>query len=147
MSKLFILLIFLIGINCTAQDKIIFTYDTAGNQIERELCINCPLTGKKVKDSKEITKEDLITSEVSDEISYYPNPVKEELYLTWELVNDKTVSSIGVYAINGQTLQSFQKRNKVNTQTIPFQSYPTGVYTVVLMYSNGEQKSIKIIKK
>lgn len=145
MNRLLLLLIFLIGIKCTSQNKILFTYDTAGNQIQRELCINC--TGKKAKDLKEITKEDLITSEVSDQISYYPNPVKEELYLFWELVNDKTVSSIQVYAINGKVLQSFQKRDKVNLQTIPFQSYPRGVYAVVLMYSNGEQKSIKIIKK
>lgn len=147
MKRLYFFLMFLIGINCTAQDKIIFTYDDAGNQVERELCINCSLAGKKIKDSKEITKEDFITSEVSDEIRYYPNPVKEELYLTWELVNDKTVSSIEVYAINGQTLQSFQNRDKVKLQVIPFHSYPSGVYAVVLRYNNGEQKSIKIIKK
>lgn len=145
MNRLLLLLIFLIGIKCTSQNKILFTYDTAGNQIQRELCINC--TGKKAKDLKEITNEDLITSEISDQISYYPNPVKEELYLFWKLVNDKTVSSIQVYAINGKVLQSFQKMDKVSLQTIPFQSYPRGVYAIVLMYSNGEQKSIKIIKK
>lgn len=35
----------------------------------------------------------------------------------------------------------------MNTKTIPFQYYPTGTYLIVLLYSNGEQKDLKIIKK
>jgi hypothetical protein len=141
---LFMLLGF--SVLATAQNKILFSYDTAGNQINRELCINCQ-TGKKAKDVKKITKEDLIKSDISDQISYYPNPVKEELYLAWDLVNNNTVSSIQVYSLSGQLLQSFQNMDKSNRQTIPFANYPRGVYAVVLLYSNGEQKSIKIIKQ
>jgi hypothetical protein len=146
MKHLTLLFLLCCGFLATAQNKILFSYDTAGNQIKRELCINC-LTGKKVKDFKKITKEDLIKSDVSDQISYYPNPVKEELYLAWELANSNTVSSIQVYSLSGQLLQSFQNMDKINQQTIPFQNYPRGVYAIVLFYSNGEQKSIKIIKQ
>jgi hypothetical protein len=129
-------------------DKIKFTYDAAGNQTQRELCINCSASSAKYsKNPKTLTKEDLIQSEVSDQISYYPNPVKEELYLKWELVNDNTVSSIQVHNLSGQLLQTFQGLEKTDLQTISFQSYPSGVYAVVLLYSNGEQKSIKIIKQ
>jgi hypothetical protein len=146
MNKLIILVLILSWVNCNSQNKVLFNYDTAGNQIKRELCINC-LTGKNVKDVKDVKKEDLIQSDFSDQISYYPNPVKEELYLTWELVDNNTISSITVHSLNGQLLQSFQNMNRSNLQTISFQNYPRGVYAVVMIYSNGEQKTIKIVKQ
>jgi hypothetical protein len=146
MRKFLISTFFGLCLASNAQNKIIFSYDTAGNQVNRELCINC-LTGKKVKNEKEIKKEDLIKSEVSDQISYYPNPVEQELYLSWDLIESNAVSSIQVYSLSGQLLQSFHNRDKINLQTISFQSYPRGVYAVVFLYSNGKQKSIKIIKQ
>ena len=148
MNKLIILLLILCSIVCNAQNKILFSYDSAGNQVKRELCINCPLgTGKIAKDAKTLANEDLIKSEVSDQISYYPNPVKQELYLSWDLPKDITISSIELYSLTGQLLQSFKNKTEINLQTIPFESYPRGVYAVVLVYSNGEQKTIKIIKQ
>ncbi|MFV8343753.1 T9SS type A sorting domain-containing protein [Flavobacterium sp. XS2P39] len=151
--KHFILLILLgFSILATAQDKIIFEYDNAGNQIKRYLCINCPPgTGKTSNVSpKEITalkEEELQKFFPEDVISYYPNPVKEELYIKWELIKDNLVTSIQVYGLSGQLLKSYSGLEKNNTQNIPFQSYPSGTYAVVLFYSNGEQKSIKIIKQ
>lgn len=146
MNRLIILLLILCSIICNAQNKILFSYDSAGNQVKRELCVNCP-TGKIAKDTKTLTNEDLIKSEVSDQISYYPNPVKQELYLRWDLPKDITVSSIELYSLTGQLLESFKNKAEINLQTIPFESYPRGVYAVVLIYSNGEQKTIKIIKQ
>lgn len=144
--------LFLLSFFASAQDKITFTYDVAGNQIKRELCINCPIgTGKtsndKPKEIVALTDENLQKFFPEDVISYYPNPVKEELYLKWELKENNQVSSIQVYALNGQALKSYSGLEKTNTQNIHFQEYPSGVYAVVLFYSNGEQKSIKIIKQ
>ena len=133
-------LMFFIGLKSMAQDKIIFTYDTAGNQIQRELCINCPLgTGKVYKDSKTIVEEDLVKSDVSDQISYYPNPVKQELYLQWNLINENVVTSIQVYSIAGQVLQSFNNTENIKLQTITFENYPRGVYAVILYYKKAIQ--------
>ncbi len=133
----------------SAQDKISFTYDTAGNQTKRELvCVTCPpLVGKKAKAIEEITHEDLIKSDVSDQISYYPNPVAQELYLKWELVNDKTVSAIQVYSISGQILQNYPTARDAENAVIGFQNYPQGYYLLTLSYDNGEQKTIKIVKQ
>lgn len=153
---------YLIGLllGCTlfsqAQDKIIFEYDAAGNQTKRELClsINCTKVGKtKVPQEslapKEITalkEEDLQKFSPEDVISYYPNPVKEELYLKWELVADRAVSGILLYGINGQVVKTYDHLEKSNNLNIPFFNYPTGTYLVVLLYSGGEQKTIKIVK-
>ncbi len=135
-----------------AQDKIIFDYDAAGNQINRELClsINCNKPEYKTTAPKEIDAlkdEDLQKFFPEDAISYYPNPVKEELYLKWELAANKSISSVSLFDLNGREMHQFNRLEKVNTLNIPFLSYPTGTYLVVLNYNDGEQKTIKIVKQ
>lgn len=132
-----------------APNKIIFEYDLAGNQTLRELCISCNKAGYKTKPPIEIAvlkEEDFQKFSPEDVISYYPNPVKEELYLKWELVTDKAVATIYLYALNGQVLKAYNNFEKNNTLNIPFLNYPKGTYLVILVYNDGEQKTIKIVK-
>lgn len=132
----------------SAQDKILFSYDsTTGNQIVRSLCLNCQTTGKPAKETSEITNEDLLKFSSEDVISYYPNPVREELYLKWELTDSNFVTAIQITGIKGQLLKTYNVSGNVNSLNIPFQSYPSGVYVVSLAYKNGDHKTIKIIKK
>lgn len=148
--KKYLLLLFLgLSLFSKAQDKIIFDYDLAGNQTLRELCLSCSKPGYKTSIPKEIIalqEEDLQKFFPEDVISYYPNPVKEELYLKWELVADKTVTNIQLYDLYGRVLQNYGNLDKVSNLNIPFFNYPTGAYLVVLIYNSGEQKTIKIVK-
>jgi hypothetical protein len=131
-----------------AQTKIKFSYDTAGNQTSRILCIDCPPeTGKQIKEIEALVDEDLEKFSEEDVISYYPNPVKEELYLKWELTDDNYITSIQVFSMAGQVLSTYQGTKNSNTQNILFQSYPSGVYVVLLNYKSGDPKTIKIIKQ
>jgi hypothetical protein len=129
--------------------KIAFTYDGSGNQTNRVLCLNC--TSKNSTDvPKEIVavkEEDLEKFFPEDVISYYPNPVREELYLQWKLTDGNYVKALQVYNFNGQLIKSYSQSNSNNSQTIPFQIYPAGTYIIVLEYSSGDPKTIKIIKK
>jgi hypothetical protein len=148
MMKYFLLLIlFSLGIQAYSQ-KITFEYDAAGNQIKRQLTIE---TSKKTevasKEIAAITEEDLEKFAPNDVLSYYPNPVREELYLKWELTNENYVKALVVYNFNGQKIKSYSQSGSDNSLTIPFQAYPAGVYLIVLEYSNGDQKTIKIVKK
>lgn len=146
----YLLLLFLgASLFTKAQDKITFDYDDAGNQIKRELCLSCNKANYKTKVPKEIValkEEDLQKFFPEDVISYYPNPVKEELYLKWELVGDKSVTTIYLYDFNGRVLQNYGNLEKSNTLNIPFFNYPVGTYLVILVYNNGKQKTIKIVK-
>jgi hypothetical protein len=133
-----------------AQTKIGFEYDTSGNQIRRYLCVNClPSTGKTadVKEIDSLEEKDLQKFFSEDVISYYPNPVREELYIKWELSNDNAVSSIQISNINGQILKKLSNLQQLNTQNLAFGEYASGIYLIVLNYSNGKQKTIKIIKQ
>ena len=151
MKKIITLIFFGITLFSNAQQKITFNYDSAGNQILRELCLSgCNPVAKPAKDVKEIealVDEDLQKFSKEDVISYYPNPVREELYLTWQITDENYVASIQVFSMTGQLLKQYQANSKTNNQNIPFQSYPSGIYAVLLNYNNGEEKSIKIIKQ
>lgn len=127
-----------------------FTYDPlTGNQVVRTFCQSCGIAkvAHEAKEPEALTNEDLLQLFTEDKISYYPNPVKEELYLQWELVDENYVTSIQVVEMSGQTVASYQNLKSINSQNISFRSFPTGVYLVTLSYTNGNQKTIKIIKQ
>jgi len=152
MNKISVFFLLLCSYISQAQvaDRITFSYDNAGNQIQRLLCINCTtskISNESIKEITALEEGDLIKFSDQDVISYYPNPVKEELYLKWQLTGGNYVTSIQLYDLNGRILKSFFDLDTKNNQNITFQSYPIGMYAVVLFYNNGEQKSIKIIKK
>ena len=125
MIKYYLLLLIIACSSSTQAQKINFTYDDAGNQVSRVLSLE---TGKKTDaPSKEIIavkEEELQKFFPEDVISYYPNPVREELYLKWELADDNYVKALHVYNFTGQVLKSYSHSGNDNSQTIPFQSYP-----------------------
>ena len=128
-------------------DQVVFDYDVAGNQIKRYLVdIDIRPSGENPKNIKEITEEDLVKSDIYDDIRYYPNPVKQDLFVTWQLVNDNYVQSIQMYTINGKLLKTFENLDKLNEFVIPFQDLPEGLYSINLLFKDGEQKSLKVIK-
>lgn len=130
------------------QTKLTFSYDSAGNQITRILCISClSRPAKEVKEIAAVTESDLEKFSDEDVISYYPNPLKEQLYLKWQLAQDNYVNSVHVYAMNGQVLRTYKTDKNTNQLIIPFQDYTVGVYLVLLSYNDGQEKSIKIIKQ
>lgn len=148
MKKLLIVfLVFLLHLSCLAQDRIKFDYDSAGNQVRRYVCFDCQDRTEPPKEIANLLEEDLLKFSPSDVISYYPNPVKEELYLKWELINENKVSSIDIYSINGQLVKTYKSLNTNNSKNIPFQEHPAGTYLVLLNYTSGEHKSITILKQ
>lgn len=135
---------FLLSINSFAQ-KITFQYDIAGNQISRSYCLSCRQSNLPIKEFKDLETSDLQKFFPDDVISFYPNPVKDELYLEWELINENKVLNIQVYNINGQLLKNIDEFSN-NKTVISFQEFTTGTYIIILNYATGNQKSIKIIK-
>ncbi len=145
---LFFALVFTCCYSFGQQHKIRFEYDDAGNQILRKWCSNCPLrnTNSLLKENAKLDDSDMQKFYPEDVISYYPNPVKEELFLKWDLVNNNKVLNIVVFNLNGQVLKTINDDFSNNSLSISFLDYPVGVYFLNLNYADGDQKSIKIIK-
>jgi hypothetical protein len=150
MKNLFSLIFLLFISNCIGQtmDHVVFDYDNAGNQIKRYLIDIDP--GKQsmqpVKDIEDIVNSDLIKADIYDDLKYYPNPVREELYLKWDFTEDVKVQSIALYSLSGQLIKMVKDVGNVTSYTFPFQELPQAIYNLVLNCSNGEQRSLKIVK-
>ena len=131
------------------KDHIQFEYDAAGNQVKRYLIDIDPnrYSNPDVKNIKDLKEEDLVKADIYDDIKYYPNPVQEELYVQWKLVDDKYVDRVDVYSMTGQLMRSYDKLKNETTASLSFHNCPSGFYNVILFYSNGEQKSLKIVKR
>lgn len=151
MKKLLLILIVILSINVNGQtDRIRFSYDVAGNQTKRFICLTCAQSRMANPDSisaEDLTDEDLEKFSPADEISYYPNPIKEQLYLKWELIDEKKVTNIQIFSISGQEIKSFSNLRQENNITLNFQDLPVSTYLVLLNYSDGEQKSITVLKQ
>ncbi|RXR17338.1 T9SS type A sorting domain-containing protein [Flavobacterium amnicola] len=148
----------LFTVNSHSQTKITFDYDSAGNQIVRRIVFS----RLSDKTTDETTKEEQKTNELEEQekindndfqkfneedvFSYYPNPVKEKLFLKWELINNNKVESIDIYTLNGNLLKNYGRLSNENFYSIDFQNYPLGTYILLINYNNGDSKSIKIVK-
>lgn len=149
MKKLLLLLFFCFyGLLSNAQ-KIRFTYDASGNQILRTVCPGCASKNSQTPPTSEYSKlesESLQKFFPEDVISYYPNPVLDELFIKWDLTINNNVIDIEVFGINGQVLKKIDNLVNKNSQVINFSEYPVGIYFVNLNYADGEPKTIKILK-
>ena len=149
MTNFLLLFCFLTSAFIVAQPtKIRFDYDSAGNQIVREYCINCAAKQSTVsKDVSQIKSTELQKFLDEDDFYYYPNPVKEELFLHWKTGTSEIIATIKVTSINGVVLKTIENINIQNDVSISFLEYPSGTYIIELVNLNGDQKIIKIIKQ
>jgi hypothetical protein len=164
--KKYLLVFLLIGTFTNAQNKIALQYDVAGNQTSRTLiCINCPPEKeenpkdieeveeteepKEEEETKEEIEESIVETPFQDAaISYYPNPLKEELFIEWrEISEGNYVTTVTVYSLSGQSVKKQPVDKGANSLTLPFREYPAGVYIVLISYRNGDERTIKIMKQ
>jgi len=145
-----LLLFILVSTFCNSQNRIQFQYDAYGNQIQRKICINCPArpaNENSYKSAEDIEEKDFIDEIESIRISYYPNPVKEELYIKWNNVEGNKLVGIELYTLNGQVLKKIENLKSDELIILPFRDYAVGYYNLMLIYSNTESKLVKIIKQ
>lgn len=136
------LLIPLLGIG----QPLVFEYDSAGNQVKRELSFGSGRPSN-IQDTATETTVALKKFFPEDEISYYPNPVDQELFLSWENHENTYVSDISIFNMSGQLLTSYKMDGQSNESKLTFQKYAQGIYNVILSYSDGKIKAIKIVKE
>lgn len=140
-------LVFITFFECQAQTKIKFNYDAAGNQIARYICINC--NDRVARDSISTTSSTVTndTNALQSKISYYPNPVQEELNIQWLKDNNASVTGIEVFSMAGQSLGNYNGLESVQSTTVGFGTYPQGFYNLTIYFSDGNKETLKVVKK
>jgi len=113
--------------------------------------------GVSAKNSNEGPKEitrfkwcNLLKSFPEDVISYYPNPVKEQLYVKWDLINGNKSKFNSIVFIKWLIVKiAYQKLERPQAaRFMPLHEYPQDYYLLLLLYASGEQKkSVKIVKE
>jgi hypothetical protein len=136
------LLGFFLVLGCTSfGQQITFAYDPAGNQVAVNVEIQLASPNKMANTAV------LQNNPIYKDVKYYPNPVKSELYMEWQTIDNNSVNHIIVFNTVGDLLKDYKDLNTVTNYTLSFGSYPQGIYFVQFVYSNGEQKTFKIIKE
>lgn len=138
MKKILIIITLISQVIIYAQTQtFVFAYDFSGNQVERYI----NYSGRYANTQTETNT----TLQEYDEFKYYPNPVKEELYLEWTNAEGKSVQEIQLFDLQGKIMYQKNTSNEMTT-SIQFHSLAKGVYFLNIQYSNQTQKSIKILK-
>ncbi|GEP50177.1 hypothetical protein FNO01nite_08490 [Flavobacterium noncentrifugens] len=124
-----------------------FDYDTAGNQIKRYMIYLADGQGKHLsgEDSSEISNN-LVQDQENFQISYYPNPVRSELYVKWIENTNEDLQKMYLYDLNGKQMNYFPNLTSEDNIIIDFQQYPSGIYNLLLYYSSGKTKTLKIVR-
>lgn len=148
MKKVIFVYLFTVSQFIFAQaNRVTFAYDSGGNQTQRLLCVNC--TSQRMGNPDAITDDSEIESKelIEDNVKYYPNPVSEVLNVSWSNLQEKYVTEIVVFSFSGQLVNQYSITENQEEKSLDFKNLPSAIYHLVLVYSNGEKKSMKLIKK
>ena len=122
-----------------------FNYDQSGNQIKRY----SPYSKSAVQ--KEIVTENVIEEDekLKDQnlLEYFPNPVENELTITWVKSIGIDVKSIQIYSLDSRIVENFSIAKNTQEYRILLGHLANGVYIVKVLFDNGKQISFKVIKK
>lgn len=120
-----------------AQESLIFNYDEAGNQLERNYeCIGCLLSTQKAS-----------YPSVPDDLRAYPNPTSGIINIDWVGEYQGKVTTVLVTSLDGNYSQNFVVTQSIQKLTVDITSKPSVVYIVSFYLNNSATVfSRKIIK-
>ena len=140
--------ILVLTVSSYAQAELVFVYDTAGNQISRKFEI-------KPKSLEAETEDDLVAQDIDDDedsllirieqsITIHPNPVKDKLYMTWDIAYHDQIQSIYLIDTSSKQHQLPHYPNRAETH-IQVAGWPAGLYVVKCILKDGSEVNKKVI--
>lgn len=127
----------------SAQCRIGYSYDAAGNRIKREIIM--PATPKGINKKTSDTQEQMFSESLNKHsVKIYPNPTKGLLKVSISGLKSTDKCSLGVFTMTGVKVMS------CNTNTdnvdIDLSNRPVGVYLLKITINNNST-TWKIIKE
>lgn len=152
MKQTLLIFITFFVINSVKAQTLLFTYDAAGNQIQRELVIISvnSITSTNNVNETEQEQETLLpkSNSINDNstiIELYPNPVVDLLNVEWQ--SNLQITQIMLFDSMGRMLQLKKVNEGTIKETFNLSSYSSGIYYIRLFDAFQQSKSYKIIKK
>lgn len=133
----------------SAQIKYCFTYDVSGNQESVDLCSSMGRFARMFDrvDEGVIHKNSLfhnLTIEKESLFSANPNPFKDKLNINWT----QSLKEIKLFNLESQLiLVKKMEGAKIGKAMIDLPLLSTGIYILIGYFSDGTQKSLKVIKQ
>src|SRR5690606_22292388 len=133
------------------ESKPIATFNASKGRVNLNLISNSELVATFVEDKgsgSQIFAQNFTDTALSvDEFNtvntlQFINPIKNEL----KLKSSQNISSVEVYNTLGQLINR-TKNNSSNELTVNAQNWNSGMYLAIITTINGNQQSIKILKK
>ena len=141
MSSLAILT--LLPIVSSAQGRIGYSYDAAGNRVKREIIMSVSKTMAKQQNfsSDNQSFSDMLCD---NSVKIYPNSSKGALKICIFGLKDSDKCSLGVYTTQG--VQILVEKVKTDNTDVNISNQPNGVYLLQITI-NGKSTTWKIVKK
>lgn len=137
--------------------KLLFYYDTAGNQVERIWCVLCGSSGSSNDDSQKLEEEIFILPEAisvsvdkniyGNALNLFPNPTNGRISIKFlPTSNDVSITYLSVYNGIGALIQEFPVNEFRGQMEIDLSNQPVGIYYLHFHVSNNESVTKKVIK-
>ncbi len=118
-----------------------YAHDAAGNLIGTRAC---PKPTLKSFSEEENLQEGPV--DLGETLKAYPNPTRGIFYLAQEGNLENPIIKIQIVSINSGAIINVPT-NSINKQTtIDLSNQPLGIYVVNVLFKNGKNKSIKVIR-
>ncbi len=128
--------------------KLVFLFDTAGNQIVRKppsesTALKTKLPPQQVFGEPSEGPEE--SDPLDDSIAIFPNPTKGDLAVTWNGEYNNLIEKITVTDIAGRAIPVKFDQERVEAK-VDLRNHPTGVYLVSFHLTTGRTIGKKILK-
>ncbi len=134
-----------------SQSKLVFTYDTAGNQVKRVYCKNGDCDASKEAATEEVAEEEIkeettVTTQFDKSIAVFPNPTKGLLTINWNQEYSNSITEIVLIDIASK-VHRVKYTPGDHEAKIDLSTWPDGLYVVRFFLTDGNSLTKKIIKK
>jgi hypothetical protein len=150
MRKTLILFFFaFLTVNVSAQPEVEYTYDNAGNRIQRNIIVVGGMVQNNGDGTMQQSLEERLHIEDEGDILFnlYPNPTYADVDITidYQNVPQQTVT-MALYDVSGKLLEN--KQVSELRHHISLQNYPVGIYYLrIASLENKTMKEIKIVRR
>lgn len=148
-KQVLILIVMLTGFYTYCQPSVEYTYDDAGNRIQRNVLIVGGMVQNNGNGTMQQSLEEQLHIENEGDILFnlYPNPTYADVDITidYQNVPQQTVT-MALYDVSGKLLENKQVSDL--RHHISLQNYPVGIYYLrIASLENKTMKEIKILRK